>query len=234
MLRLLYQLQLLDAEEKALRAAQTESEEYQNLKRIKSEFEQKKEQLRTSAMERKTAEDKLHSLQNRFSEFKDRIAKENAAVYDGSVTNAKELAAREAQIANIEEKLQLLQNQQNALNVAIETAVEKISSLRQDMADQSEKFNATRAIYLQKCDQWNQNINNINDSKKEITAQIEQSWLDWFNANYQKFDGSPVAMLKEDHVCSGCHIIVPPITYKRTVLGKNTRCDKCGRLLFVE
>lgn len=234
MLRLLYQLQQLDAEEKAVRAAQTESEEYQNLKRIKADFEQEKEQLRATAEERKAAENQLQSLQHRFSEFKDKIAKENAALYDGSVTNAKELAAREAQIANIEDKLQLLQEQQNALNLTIETAVEKFSGIRRDMTDETKKFNALRDIYLQKCSQWDQNINSINNQKQEITAKIDQSWLDWYNANYDRFDGAPVAMLSEDHVCSGCHIIVPPITYKRTVLGKSTRCDKCGRQLFVE
>jgi len=79
-------------------------------------------------------------LQNRFTELKDKIAKENVALYDGSVTNAKELAAREAQISNIEEKLQLLQDQQNTLNLAIETAVEKFSIIRQDMEEQSQKI----------------------------------------------------------------------------------------------
>ncbi len=234
MLRLLYQLQLLDAEERAVRAAQTESEEYQDLRRIKSEFEQKKEQLRASALERKTTEDELQLLQNRFTELKDKIAKENVALYDGSVTNAKELAAREAQISNIEEKLQLLQDQQNTLNLAIETAVEKFSIIRQDMEEQSQRFNVTRDIYWQKCSQWEEDVSNINNQKQEITAQIDQSWLDWYNANYNKFDGSPVAMLNENHVCSGCHIIVPSITYKRTLTGKSTICDKCGRRLFVE
>ena len=70
--------------------------------------------------------------------------------------------------------------------------------------------------------------------KEEITASLDSDELAWYAQIRHKCDGTPIAKLSSGQVCGGCFTIVTPATYRRTVNGQTTCCEKCGRVLFVE
>ena len=109
-----------------------------------------------------------------------------------------------------------------------------ILELKRQMAHDYEDFTRLKSQVQQLQAGAKQHREQLEQQRKELEATIPADELAWYESVKNKCGGTPVAMLNADHVCSGCHTIVPPITFKRTTLGQKTVCENCGRTLFVE
>ena len=105
MLKQLYQLQLIETKERHELEKQQKSNEFQQLRKVKADFTHQKDSYLQLEQEIAALDEQLASFPAQMAELEEKISAENAAIYDGSVVNAKELAAREAQIAALTEKL---------------------------------------------------------------------------------------------------------------------------------
>ena len=102
------------------------------------------------------------------------------------------------------------------------------------MADDHNQFLELKTAVRKIQEDSAKRLTELEEEKKALIANIDADELSWYENVRNKCGGSPVAKLSADHVCSGCHTIVPPITFKRTSMGRKTICENCGRTLFVE
>lgn len=233
MLKSLYALQQLEVAEEAIHTERMNSREYKELRRIKAAFEAKKQQYLRLQNDIAALSDELAAYPAQLAEQQRKIAAEQSAIYDGSVSSPKALAAREAQLAALNEGLGLLETAQRAKQLELEQKQSASGSLKEEMTEQYEVFRRVKEAYQSAQAQRDARLAELAEKKAALLAEIDEDSLAWFESLRARFKGTPVAMLDAQHVCSGCHTIVTPIAYKRALLGQQTHCEKCGRILFV-
>ena len=114
MLNLLFRLQQLEAEERSIAAERINSQEYKQLRAIKAAFDAKKQQYLRLSEDIASLAGELETFPARLAEAERRLAAEQTAIYDGSVSSSKALAARESQAASLAESLSELRSLQAA------------------------------------------------------------------------------------------------------------------------
>jgi predicted nucleic acid-binding Zn-ribbon protein len=233
MLKDLYALQKVELAERAVQEERAASRELQQLRQVKAALAERKENLSRIGQEIAALTEQLAGFPRQIKELEDKIAKENKAIYDGSVVNVRELNARETQAAVLSEKLKELQSLQALYLGEQEQKSAQSGEIKKKMTADYQRFIELKATYQELEKNWRQKLEDLLAAKQQLVTSIAPQELQWFESVKCRCGGTPVAMLSEDHVCSGCHTIVPPITFKRTTLGQKTYCEKCGRTLFV-
>lgn len=234
MLKKLYQLQQLEAAAAALNTERINSDEYRQLRSLRASFEVEKQKLAQANAAILKLEKQIDSLEKRKAEFDARIAKEKQAMYDGSVTNARELEARKNQLESIQAKSDAAQKEKNEQQLLLVKKQEEAGKLRQTLTDMQVEFSRIRDIYKVKQEERDGRGKHLEEEKAALITEIDADSLAWFDAQLERFAGSPVAFLNRQRICSGCHTMVPQSTYKRAASGTTTLCENCGRTLFVE
>lgn len=234
MLKKLYRLQQLEAAAQALQAERVNSDEYRQLYRLRTVFEADKKKLNQLRVDKAKLKGKIAALTRSGEELGARIAAEKQAMYDGSVTKAKELSARESQLDSLERKLAAVEGEAAELQVLFSKKQEEDARLRQALAEMRSEFSRIRDIYLVRQEERDGRSQRLEEEKAALLAQIDGAELAWYEARQGSFAGTPVACLDRQRICSGCHTMAPQTTYKRAALGQRPLCEKCGRTLFVD
>lgn len=234
MLKELFDLQNIELAEKAVLEEKKESREFKQLKALKSAFDLQKENYLRIEKELAALDSQLAVFPKQIEELEERLNRENKAIYDGSVSNLKELSARETQAAALGDKLKELQNLQDLYHSEYEQKCEEYEENKKHISENYQQFIEIKETFQKMQEAWEKELEDLAAKKQALIAGIPKNELLWFENVKDKCDGTPIAMLNAEHVCSGCHTIVPPITFKRTSLGQKTFCEKCGRTLFVE
>ncbi|NLF79599.1 MAG: hypothetical protein GX572_00235 [Clostridia bacterium] len=234
MLKDLFALQCVELAERAVHDERAESAELQQLRQIKAALDGLKENLYHTEQEMSALSEQLADFPRQIKELEARLIKENQAIYDGSVVNLRELSAREAQAAALSEKLKELQNLQALYQGEQQQKDADCQKIKKSMAADYQRFIELKSVYQELERDWRRRLGELGRQRKKMAAAIEPQELQWYESVKCRCNGAPLAMLNEEHVCCGCHTIVPPITFKRTKLGQRTYCEKCGRTLFVE
>lgn len=234
MLKELFELQLVEVAERSLHDEKKECKEYKQLKELKASFSLEKEKYLKIEKEVASLTSQISLFPQQVQGLEEKIATENKSIYDGSVVNVKELAAREAQAAALADRLKELQSLNALYQGELEQRTEQRDKSKGKITEDYQLFMKIKDQY-QKVQEANlKKIATLAKQKKVKLAGIPKADLIWYESVKGKCDGTPVAKLNADRVCSGCHTIVPPITFKRTCHGQKTYCEKCGRTLFVE
>lgn|GEM_PF-1453702 len=233
MLEILYRLQKLEAEEASLLAGQKKTEEYHRLRELKAEFERMKQALLQRQEQLTTLKEAMRDLPREVAEIAEKLEKERSAVYDGSIGNIRELTARQSQISALEERSAAVAGELAQKQKELRRATHKAKHLQQLMTDQHQQFTEQYRQYEEYRENCQIELNTLAAGKEALLSVIDEKDLTWYEAQKPLFAGLPVARLDDNHVCDGCRTLVTPILYKRTVLGERTRCEKCGRYLFI-
>lgn len=234
MLKTLYALQQLEVSEAAINTERMNSLEYKELRSIKAAFDVKKQQYQRLQNDIAALSDLLATYPRQISVQQEKINAEQAAIYDGSVSSPKVLAAREAQLAALHEGLARLEEEQRLKQLELDQKQSAVVCLKEELMEQYQSFHRVKELYQAAQADRDSRLAGLAEKKAMLLQEIDPKTLAWYESLREKFNGTPVARLDEQHVCSGCHTIVTPIAYKRALLGKLANCEKCGRVLFVD
>lgn len=233
MLETLYKLQRLEAEEAVVQASQKNCAEYRALRELKAEFERLKQNLLQRKEQIDALQQEIRPLSGDLDGMRQKLEQERAALYDGSVANIRELTAREAQINALTEKTAALTERQSQKQTDLRRLTQQAKTLQQRMTEQHQQFAEQYKEYEVLRENWQNALQALATDKQELLSQVAEQELAWYEEQKPLFAGSPVARLDANHVCDGCRTLVTPMLYKRTVFGERTRCEKCGRYLFL-
>jgi predicted nucleic acid-binding Zn-ribbon protein len=234
MLTLLYQLQKLEAREAAILAAQKNCIEYQQVRELKEGFERQKQELLQGREQLSALQQQVQALPREIAETNDKLDRERAAVYDGRVANIREYNARQAQISVLEEKSAALVAEHQQRQCEYQRGLRHAKQLQQSLEEHYQQLSQQYRQYDDLRQGWQQELSGLAADKELLLTQIEGADLAWYEKQKPLFAGLPVAKLDNNRVCDGCRTMVTPMLHKRTVQKERTRCEKCGRYLFVE
>ncbi len=234
MLKDVYELQKVELMKRAIIIEKQTSRELAELKALKADFDAKKLLYAQISQEAAVLEAQLDNFPKQIQELDEQITAQNQAIYDGSIKNTKELAAREAQVTALRDKLAELNSLKALYQGEKDQKTATAEELKEKLNTTYERFGQLKTTFTAMQQSWQERLDQLDEQQQACAAKLSEGELAWFESIKEKFDGSPVAMLSNEQVCHGCHTIVPPITFKRTKLGQKTFCEKCGRTLFVE
>lgn len=187
----------------------------------------KKSELHTLAGDLKDNELKLSTVETKRKSYQQKL-------YQGSVTNAKELA-------NIEKEIEALGRQQSDLDGRIlmlmdEVEQAQVASSAADAAAHTAEGHRAEVIaaYRSRYDALTLEISSLTQRRESAAAGVEdQAALKRYDAIRAKAGGIGIAKIEGD-TCGGCHMKLSSTLIKTVKEQAQIQtCENCGRLLLI-
>lgn len=226
----LYKLHQVDARliELQARAASLDKgqEEASEFKRIATESEP----LRKDADSKKL---NLTDVENRLASNRDKLAKFQKQLYDGSVTHPREIENIQKEVEQLEGLVTKGEGDIERLRPDADTAqeiVEEIKSqlrtLKKQVGKKQEKAKEAHQLLQEEYKQ-------AAAKRKPLLEGIDPALIRAYEAARKKTGSTGMATVTSGGSCSACGVPVAERTMTMVRSGKATPCEGCGRLLFI-
>lgn len=230
---IMFSLQELDAKEKEIQEQIKKLPHFKELVTFKRRFEVLQANLESRKNSMVQISQMLKRHETRAAAMEEKIKCLNNQLYDGSVSNPKELQNLQEQIENI--SLQI-----GDINTEILDQMEKkedvekeLDVMSQELKETYKDFNKLKLQYNAAKLNLEQELLNVQEERKAVASHCEEKWLAWYQKHYPKFGGTPIGKVLDNHACSGCRQIIPIMVVRsaRSRPGQVV-CESCGRLLY--
>ena len=228
----LYDLQLLDWEiqkrEEALadiRARLADDSRRAAARRQRDAISSRIESLSTP---RRQAERDIQDIERRIAEI-------DARLYDGSVTNPRELEAYQ------EERATLSDNQSEREDALLELMVEAEDA--EETLEQAsglfERVNAEREAEIADLQSGGKALSDqlpeLHDRRATLSAEYPPIALSVYESVRQLRGGQGAALVDRRGLCQGCRLVIPTNELQRVRAGQElVQCGSCSRILIAE
>jgi len=228
----LYELQAMDLRiaqiEAALAAPSGARETRAKLAETKAQLEVAEKTLSQQEGELKDSELELKSIEEKRSNYEKRL-------YDGSVTNRKELGAMEKEVAILKEQQAKLDTRTLALYDQVQTArtqVETLSKQAEELTTQGRRMISQESAART---QLETELAELRSRREESAPRVtDKTLLARYSAVRRKAGGMGIARVI-DGKCEACRISLMPFMLRELAHPKEMRtCESCGRILFVD
>jgi predicted nucleic acid-binding Zn-ribbon protein len=231
-LKALYELQQIDlqltAARKALAALDNGTLLRQHVAQAEKNYSNLSELLRKSESELQDSELKLKSIETKRDSFQKKL-------YEGQVTNPKELSSIEKEIemlgksrAQLDERLLELYDIVERQQAEAKKSEETLTKLKQRTADHTAQYQA-------KSREINSQIEQLTASREKALATVtDVALLKRYETVRTRHQDTGLARV-ENSKCGGCHISVTTYTQRLLKEGEQHQtCESCGRILFLD
>lgn len=198
---------------------------------IRAAFEQAENHLGELRLRRDTLASEQRRLEADLDMQGQRLKAEEARLYDGSVTNMKELEAIQHEIAGIKDRRgriedELLERMEAAEQLDSEIAeAERTVEVRRDEADRAAAEAATELTQVQA------DLETESAERTRRAGAVDPELLDLYEDIRRHKKGVGAAALV-DGVCQGCHEALSPMELDRLKHADGiARCENCRRIL---
>lgn len=155
-------------------------------------------------------------------------------LYDGSLTNARDLEALQQEAASVRHQLE----QDEALSLELSIQAEE-SQIR--CAGLAQELNEARALWEVQQVELNQRVADLRVEQSEyekqremLASRVDPATLQRYETLRKSKGGRAVAKVERD-LCQGCRMSLPTQLRQRVKSGRQTvTCSSCGRMLFVD
>lgn len=154
-------------------------------------------------------------------------------LYAGSINNPKELESLEHQMKALKDQISQISDEIIKLMEEKEQIDRELTQIEKEMQVQYQDFNKLKLQYNRKKINLEQDLAGIVEDQEKVSALIDEKWMSWYREKRDKFSGTPVGRIMENHACSGCRTALPVIIVKEARANPGyVFCEKCGRMLF--
>ncbi len=228
--RQLYALQELDLVLDRLRSQQNEAEQ-----ELKSEASVETLETAISGEAERLQEVALQQRDNQLEAeaHRERSQTLESQLYDGSMTNARDLESLQQEAGNVRQLLEQAEAAMLELSIMAEESQSKYTELDQELAE-------TRRVWDSRQAELNQLIKHLTGQLGEYESQRNKLSQGVDPASLQRYETlrtskKGVAVVKvERGLCQGCQMSLPTHLQQQVRNGrKQVNCSSCGRLLFL-
>ena len=228
--RLLYDLQLIDLEMDAKKAALADIAsrigESEALDRARAALSDEEEHLAELERGQRERESEADDLQAKAAVAEDKL-------YGGNVKNPKELSSLQEQLKNYQAKIKDLDDKTLNIMEQIETVEHGLSSRRDELAKMEQEWQAEQESLMGEQSELSAVLSELEGKRNELTPKVEKPTLDLYHALRQKRQGRAIAKV-EQGICQGCRIALPMSEMQRVKTGQNiVQCGSCERILYL-
>lgn len=180
----------------------------------------------------------IRHIQKRFEDESascgEKIDRENARLYGGTVTAHKELEALQAEVAMLKARQSTLDDQvieQMELAEPVDAELAGITARLASARDAAE--HARGAVTVMQAE-VGADLESSEASRAAIAGDIDAGLLATYEKIRKQLGGQGAARLAPGGRCEGCHLLMPSADYdslKRAPEGEIVLCPECGRIL---
>ena len=218
-----------------------------DLDRVYRALEQVEEELKTG-VSIETLESALQDEQERLLEaelrqrdnqMESEARRERSAVletqlYDGSLTNARDLEALQQEAANVRHQLEQDEALSLDLSIQIEEAQSKCSDLNRELTETKARWDLQQFEFNQRATALRAEQDDYEKQRNMLASRFDPATLQRYETLRKSKGGRAVAKVERD-LCQGCRMSLPTQLRQRVKSGRQAvNCSSCGRMLFVE
>lgn len=227
----LFQLQQLDLEMDRLVAEQQALagvlQSTSLLKKLRAEEGIAQQQLASGLQAQTDAEWALADIEQRLKQQEQRL-------YNGSVTNAKELSALQQEVQNL--RAQQARQEEKALEMmeAAEALREAAERKAQAVKEAEAAWKLKNAAGVARRDQLEEKLQELRSQRTERTATLDSELVKRYEGMRKTKQGRVVSKV-EQNSCQWCRVILTPSELQRVRISSELQtCSNCGRILYYD
>jgi predicted nucleic acid-binding Zn-ribbon protein len=227
----LFQLQQFDLEADRLVAEQqaltSSLQSTSLLNKLRAEESIAQQQLATGLQAQKDAEWALEDVERRLKQQEQRL-------YNGSVTNAKELNALQQEAQNL--RAQQARQEEKALEMmeAAEDLNTTAEQKTQAVKEAEQTWELSNAAGVARLDQLEEKLQELRSKRAGLTATLDGELVKRYEGMRKTKQGRVVSKV-EQNSCQWCRVILTPSELQRVRIGSELQtCSNCGRILYYD
>ena len=229
-LRQLYELQTLDLEvdgrKDALARLESSMVEPAELGEARRIWTAAAEDLAKTEREQRDLELETQSLRSK-------LTQEEAKLYGGTVTNARELAGLQAEVKSLAAQVRERDDKLLDMMTSLELLRSNENEQRLALKELEDKWSAEKAKLLKEQEALQSAIGSLDEQRSAMAKSVEGGLLGLYERLRQSRQGKGVARV-EGGTCGGCRVHLPLSDIQRSRSGRDlVRCSNCGRILYV-
>lgn len=226
----LYQLHVVDSTLLDLQhhaaALDTGKKELAELKALQDSTAAQRESLKGLQSQLQQLEDEQRTTETKLAGFEKKL-------YDGSVTNAREVDHLQHEIEMLKgmvetrkPKIATLRAEVPPKATAVDEVDKKTTELQKAVVKKREAAKKEYAAIQAKFEQ-------VKAKRAALAKDVPADFARVYDAVRQKTGGTGMALITDQSTCSHCGMHVAEKTCEYVRSGKLTQCEGCGRILFV-
>lgn len=227
----LFQLQQLDLEIDRLvseqQALALSLQSTSALKKLRSERDIAQQQLTNGLQAQKEAEWALEELEHRLKQQEQRL-------YNGSVTNAKELYALQQEVQHLRAQQARQEEMTLEMMEAAETLREVAAQKEQAVSEAEQAWNVANAAGVARRKQLEAKLQELRGKRAEQAAALDSELVKRYESMRKTKQGRVVSKV-EHNSCQWCRVILTPSELQRVRVSPELQtCSNCGRILYYD
>ncbi len=230
-LETLYRLQELDTRIAELR----EREESHPLKSELQDIEEKREAA-YSGLEEATAQmeesrKRLAAMEEKIRAVDEKLSREESKLYDGKVTNPKELRGLEAEVRSLKRKKDELETEELEEMEAQDVKKEELEALQSVQERLLAEIEEKRGILENETREIRSQLAEVEGERERLRSQVGGELLEIYDGLLESKHNLAVVKVI-DGVCQGCRVELPGREFDRFLKSEGVfNCSNCGRIL---
>ena len=155
-------------------------------------------------------------------------------LYDGSLTNARDLEALQNEAASVRHLLEQDEALSLELSIQIEEAQFKCANLTIELTDIKARWEVQQVELNERASALRAEQNDYEQQRTMLASRFDPATLQRYETLRKSKGGRAVAKVERD-LCQGCRMSLPTQLRQRVKSGRQAvNCSSCGRMLFVE
>lgn len=226
----LFSLQEIDLALDSVRSQKSEAENELNARLALEKIEQSLEEERAKLEEIQTT----HRAQQLETEsLRERSGLLDGQLYDGSLTNPRDLATLELEATNVKAQVDQKDVLLLELSVRAEDTRNRITALEQELAETQEAWDRRHAELTDQVASLSVEEEQLAAQRSELAQTLDQSEVLKYD-NLRRSKGGTAVAKVERGLCQACCMSLPSQHLQRVRSGRYTvMCSSCGRMLLL-
>lgn len=152
-------------------------------------------------------------------------------LYSGKVSNTKEMSDLQDEIASLQKRTAVLQDEMLELMLLIEEAEAEKSAADEAMAKANGRWQQESVELQTEKNELAVRFNKLLDMRQNQLGLFDKSWLQEYDQLSKKKGGTAVVRVRAG-MCLGCRTTVSANVIREANEGKKVYCGSCGRIIY--
>ncbi len=207
--------------------------ERQKLTELQEESDHLHRRKELLSKELSTKEEDQQRLEDEVNAIEERVSEQEANLYNGEVTAIKDLQAIQSDIAGLQERKRLVEDQILEAMEQLEPLKVLWESILEEEQAISEQQNQTKTTLETNESNFDKQIEGAQKERSELAADIPEDLLQIYEKLRSRSGNIGVAQLT-GRTCKGCHLDLPAVEVdrlKKLPPDELINCEECGCIL---
>ncbi len=172
-----------------------------------------------------------HSTEWEIDDLTTKVVAEEKKLYNGRITNPKELSNLQHEIDTEKAKRSKLEDKALEIMEQVELAEASLASKDSELKRLEAEWREQQQQLATNIEQLKATLSDLRHKRQQLSAQIDPQTVEFYQ-ELRKKKGIAVARV-EQGICRGCQISLPATELQRARAGNVVQCSSCARILFL-